>query len=50
MYSHWSTARLLVTVALAAILALIESAAAQNWPTRPVTMVVTLPLVHRMMS
>ena len=33
--------KLLITVALCANLAMIEDAAAQNWPTRPVTMVVT---------
>lgn len=32
---------LLLTVALAATLAIIDGAMAQNWPTRPVTMVVT---------
>jgi len=33
--------KLPVTVALAATLAMIEDATSQNWPTRPVTMVVT---------
>ena len=33
--------KLLITVALATTLAMIEGATAQNWPTRPVTMVVT---------